>query len=145
MAQLAFTTRTRLLINRLLDGVGLQIGTTVAQRAEDQRLRRLQEKGHWSKINYDQGLQFEPQKYLAFLQETCLPYRDAYSKFPLSPNGDQNAFHLDNGYFRSVDAELLYSVIRHRKPKRIIEVGSGFSTRLDPKNIAADRKADAGL
>ena len=119
-----------MLMNRLLNGVGLQIGTTVAQRAEEGRLRRLQEKGHWSKSNYDQGLKFEPEKYLAFLQETCLPYKEAYSRFPLSPNGDPNAFYLDNGYFRSVDAELLYSIIRHKKPQRIIEVGSGFSTRL---------------
>jgi predicted O-methyltransferase YrrM len=117
-------------MNRLLEGVGLEVGTTVARRAEDQRLRQLQEKGHWRKSKYDQGLKFEPEKYLTFLQETCLPYREAYSKFPLSPNGDQSAFYLDNGYFRSVDAEVLYSVIRHRKPKRIIEVGSGFSTRL---------------
>ena len=126
----AFTTRTKLLLNRLLNGFGLQIGTTVAQRTEEERLRRLQEKGHFRKGNYHQGLKFVPEKYLAFLQETCLPYKKDYSRFPLSPNGDPNAFYLDNGYFRSVDAELLYSIIRHRKPKRIIEVGSGFSTRL---------------
>jgi predicted O-methyltransferase YrrM len=130
MAKLAFTTRTRLLVNRVLANVGLQLGTTVAQRAEEVRLRGLQEKGHWTKSNYDQGLKFEPDKYLTFLRETCLPYKEAYSKFPVSPNGDQKAFYLDNGYFRSVDAEVLYSVIRHRKPNRIIEVGSGFSTRL---------------
>jgi hypothetical protein len=30
--------------------------------------------------------------------------------------------------FRSVDAEVLYCIIRHFKPSRIIEIGSGFST-----------------
>jgi hypothetical protein len=72
---------------------------------------------------------------MAFLRETCLPYKTDYSKFPQSSNGDQDGFYLDNGYFRSVDAELLYSVIRHKKPKRIVEVGSGFSTRLIARAI----------
>ena len=30
--------------------------------------------------------------------------------------------------FRSVDAEMLYGVIRHFRPRRIVEIGSGFST-----------------
>ena len=30
--------------------------------------------------------------------------------------------------FRSIDAEVLYCMIRHYRPHRIIEVGSGFST-----------------
>ncbi|MCR9296645.1 MAG: class I SAM-dependent methyltransferase [bacterium] len=37
-------------------------------------------------------------------------------------------FSYDNGSFLSGDAELLYSVIRHFKPRTIIEVGSGNSS-----------------
>ena len=130
MSSAAFSTRVKLLLNRLLDPVGLQVGTTVALRAEQQRLQRLQAHGHWRQAKYDQGLKFDPDRCLQFLRETCLPYKAAYSKFPQLPNGDDQAFYLKNGYFRGVDAELLYSVIRHAKPKRIVEVGSGFSTRL---------------
>ncbi len=32
--------------------------------------------------------------------------------------------------FRSVDAEVLYLMIRRYRPHRIIEVGSGFSTEV---------------
>jgi len=35
---------------------------------------------------------------------------------------------LYNGKFGSVDAELMYSMIRHYKPRRMVEVGSGHST-----------------
>ena len=126
----AFSTRVRLQLNALLRPVGLQVGTTVALRREQERLDRLQESGHWKKAQYDQGLKFEPQRYLTFLQETCLPYKGDYSKFARDSNGDGEEFYLENGYFRSVDAEMLYSVVRQKKPRRIIEIGSGFSTRL---------------
>ena len=39
-------------------------------------------------------------------------------------------FALGNGSFESGDAEFLYQIIRHFKPKRIIEIGSGFSTKI---------------
>ena len=130
MTSPAFTTRIKLQLNGLLRPVGLQVGTTVASQREQARLEQLQESGHWGKAQYDQGLKFEPQRYLTFLREMCLPYKAEYSKFPVNSNGNEREFFLENGYFRSVDAEMLYSVVRHNKPRRIIEVGSGFSTRL---------------
>src|SRR6185295_12664919 len=120
------SSRVKVQLNNLLNPVGLQIGTTVAERREQARLEQLKESGHWSKAQYDQGITFEPEKYLTFLRETCLPYKSEYSKFPRHSNGNEQEFYLENGYFRSVDAEILYSVVRHKKPQRIIEVGSGF-------------------
>lgn len=40
------------------------------------------------------------------------------------------SFHLNNGSFVSGDAEYLYNIIRLKKPKRIIEIGSGNSTLM---------------
>lgn len=39
-------------------------------------------------------------------------------------------FFLHNENYESVDAELLYALIRARKPRRVVELGSGFSTLL---------------
>jgi hypothetical protein len=39
-------------------------------------------------------------------------------------------YHYNNGFFEMVDAEIAYSMVRHYKPARIIEIGAGFSTRL---------------
>lgn len=36
--------------------------------------------------------------------------------------------YLINGTYMAVDAHMYYALIRHLKPKRIIEVGAGFST-----------------
>jgi hypothetical protein len=40
------------------------------------------------------------------------------------------SFYLDNGFYGRVDAELLWAMIRRLKPRRIVELGSGFSTLL---------------
>lgn len=39
-------------------------------------------------------------------------------------------FRLDNYYFEEFDASILYSMMLSEKPKKIIEVGSGFSSAL---------------
>ena len=51
-----------------------------------------------------------------------------YNALPREPVAGR--FHLNNGFFESVDAEVLYALIRTLKPRRIYEIGSGFSTRL---------------
>jgi hypothetical protein len=39
-------------------------------------------------------------------------------------------FYLHNENYESVDAELLYAMIRARKPGRVLELGSGYTTLL---------------
>lgn len=39
-------------------------------------------------------------------------------------------FFLGNGSFESGDAEFLYSIVRHFKPRMIVEIGSGHSTKI---------------
>lgn len=63
-----------------------------------------------------------------FLREVCLPYRGEYERWPLQAAGTPYQFHFDQYFFRMVDAEVLYCVIRHFRPSRIVEIGSGFST-----------------
>ncbi len=41
-----------------------------------------------------------------------------------------NIFNFGNGSYESGDAEYLYNFVRHLKPKRIIEIGSGFSSLI---------------
>jgi len=50
---------------------------------------------------------------------------------------DDLRFHFVNGSFESGDAEYWYNLIRLKKPSRIIEVGSGHSTRM--ARLAIDR------
>lgn len=39
-------------------------------------------------------------------------------------------FYINNGSFESGDADFLYQIIRYIKPRKIIEIGSGNSTKI---------------
>lgn len=49
-------------------------------------------------------------------------------------------FYLDNGSFEAGDAELYYLLIRNKKPRRIIEIGSGFTTLIALEAIQKNRE-----
>lgn len=49
------------------------------------------------------------------------------------------SFHLNNGAFESGDAEYWYQLIRAIEPKRIFEVGSGYSTLMAIDAIRKNR------
>lgn len=54
-------------------------------------------------------------------------YAAELSELPVLPAGD-GVFCYENGWYGTGDAEFLYSIIRLMRPRRIIEVGSGYST-----------------
>ncbi|MFN2494154.1 MAG: class I SAM-dependent methyltransferase [Pyrinomonadaceae bacterium] len=125
-----FRGNVKAVLNRVLQPAGLEIGTTLEKRIEDERLRKLQASGHWEEQKYTQGLALDDEKALQFLNETCGPYQSEYRTFATTPNGDESQYFLENGWFGTVDAEILYSVLRRFQPTNIVEVGSGFSTRV---------------
>jgi len=67
-----------------------------------------------------------------------------YNRFPEAPVGPQPAVHLKNGMFGPGDAETLYCMVRANRPRRIIEIGSGFSTLFALEAVRATRAADPG-
>ncbi|PKQ45757.1 class I SAM-dependent methyltransferase [Confluentibacter flavum] len=70
-------------------------------------------------------------------------YNDELIKFPINKRKDVEFFY-NNGSYCSGDAEYLYSIIRHYKPNRIIEIGSGYST-LMAQNAIKKNKAENPL
>ena len=40
------------------------------------------------------------------------------------------AFNFQNGYFGGFDAAMYYALVRDLRPARVVEIGSGFSTRI---------------
>ncbi|HEX5875539.1 MAG TPA: class I SAM-dependent methyltransferase [Pyrinomonadaceae bacterium] len=51
-----------------------------------------------------------------------------------------NDLDLHNDYFSGFDAVVYYSLIRHLKPQRIIEIGGGYSTRIAAKALELNEK-----
>ena len=67
-------------------------------------------------------------------------YNNELIKFPLEKS-NEIAFYYQNNSYESGDAEYLYNIIRHFKPKTLIEIGSGYST-LMAKNAIDKNKED---
>ncbi len=53
-------------------------------------------------------------------------------------------YYYCNGSFESGDAEFLYNMIRLVRPRRLIEIGSGYSTMMARSAIAANTAAEPG-
>ena len=56
--------------------------------------------------------------------------------------GEKLEFYFNNGSFESGDAEYWFNIIRHKKPRRIIEVGSGNSTLMAIKAVKGNEQED---
>lgn len=59
------------------------------------------------------------------LKLICMPYKNEYAGNKTFIEGVSNLFGPGYGY---IEAQALHGFIRHYKPKRIVEVGSGVST-----------------
>ncbi len=68
-------------------------------------------------------------------------YAEELGRLPVEHAGPAKFFY-NNGMFCSGDAEYLYSMIRLRRPRRLVEVGSGYSTLMAREAIAANTAAD---
>lgn len=78
----------------------------------------------------------------AFIQlaESFARFKSEYIEIPLDDTGDPSRFYLRNGFIGPGDAEALYGMIRHFKPRRILEIGSGYTTLLMAQAVERNRR-----
>lgn len=63
--------------------------------------------------------------------ELLTRFAEHYGELPFADEPVRGLrYHFSNQYFRHADAIILYSVLRHFRPARVVEVGSGFSSAL---------------
>lgn len=85
------------------------------------------------------GIDFNTKEQLELLNKFC--YNNELLEFPVKKT-DNLEYYYDNPSYKSGDGEYLYNIIRHFKPGKIIEIGSGNSTLMAinaiNKNIQED-------
>ncbi|MBX3489199.1 class I SAM-dependent methyltransferase [Parvibaculum sp.] len=86
------------------------------------------------------GLDFRVAQQLDLIAE--FSYREELLEIPLEKSGEIE-FGYNNGAYEHGDAELLYNIIRHFRPRRIVEIGCGQSTILMQKAISKNKGDDA--
>src|SRR5580704_5350980 len=86
------------------------------------------------------GLDLAFDRQLDFLETVVPKYRGEWQSdsAPFFSVG----YNYGNGFFETVDAEIAYSLVRHYKPRRIVEVGGGYSSRVMAAALDLNLKLD---
>jgi hypothetical protein len=97
----------------------------------------------WEKESELVGVDMNTNVRLRFLREVFSQFRSEFDFPKVKIKSMENYdFYLNNSCFEAGDAEVLYSIIRHFKPKRIVEIGSGFSTYLSAKACLLNKEKE---
>jgi hypothetical protein len=72
------------------------------------------------------GIDFNLPQQLSLLSEFSKYIPDI--RFPTAPPDSPSQYFYGNDQFPCLDAEVLFCMLRHLRPKNVIEIGSGFST-----------------
>ena len=84
----------------------------------------------WDKPSELVGIDMNESTQLDLLRKHFPKFRNEYEQFPTEPAEKSHHFHLGNDLFSGLDALVTYCMVRHFKPRLIVEIGGGFSTLL---------------
>ncbi len=115
-------------LNKLLALINLRLQTLTKSKKEDDRISKLKSKGHFNKPVFIIPNSFRKSKYKDILENTK-KYTEDFNNFSDSDTNEVN-YNYDNDYFTSPDTEVLYTIVREYKPKKIVEIGSGNSSLI---------------
>jgi hypothetical protein len=99
----------------------------------------------WARSSEMAGVDMNDRVQLELLNDIFPRLRDEYDSFPTEPShGDlAHRYYFNNPFFGGTDALVLYCMVRHFRPRRVLEVGSGFSSRISAE--AALRNGETEL
>ena len=135
--------RVRVTLSTLFQAVQGGLGVSVTPSHfyfPGPRLKSFQGKD-WKACRPCAGLDFRIEEQRERLRAEIVPFAREWV-FPECASGDDHQFHFNNGFFERVDAEVAYAIVRHRKPRQIIEIGSGNTTLL--LAAALEKNAEEG-
>jgi predicted O-methyltransferase YrrM len=92
----------------------------------------------WRRPGATPGLTIDPVSTLDYVRSCLAPYVAEFSA-PLE-HPDTDGFYLCNPWYGAVDAELLYAMVRHHKPQRLLEFGTGYSTLVSARACSANAR-----
>jgi hypothetical protein len=96
----------------------------------------------WERRSRLAGVRIDIDAGIATIEGELAPYLNEFD-FPVEGPRPPGEFFLANTNYGAVDAELLYAMVRARKPRRVVELGSGMTTLLI--GAAARRNAADGV
>src|SRR5262249_20409143 len=91
----------------------------------------------WTTADSLEGIEMHEQEQLDLLDGLRQQFRSEYSEFPLLEPTGRYPFCLKGGGVGSVEAEMLYSLVR-----KMIEIGSGWSTMISSLAMGRNKAED---
>jgi len=135
-----FARRNSVAFRRSLEAAGFQVARDEDYYSPLPSVARLRaDVARWNRPSALHGLDYDLAAMKSVLAELLASYLDEFLTYP--PYAQVQKMGFGPGY-TAVDALTLYVMIRHLKPQRYLEVGSGVSTYYC--SLAAERNASEG-
>ncbi|MBX9693637.1 MAG: class I SAM-dependent methyltransferase [Cyanobacteria bacterium] len=93
----------------------------------------------WERRSELVGIDMRESAQIAMLDQFVSSFKKDYDSIPLQ-KGDVQQYYVNNNTLASVDGEILYCMIRQFKPRRILEIGSGYSTLLSAETSLKNKE-----
>lgn len=130
--------RRRHLSVRILNRLLRPLGYTLTSDHFYEPLPTLSELSIASESECRRQITFDRPAQMALLNELFAEFGHELS----GPGGIERFYDPNDSELGAGDAELLYLVLRHRNPRRVIEIGCGGSTDVILSALAAGKSAD---
>jgi hypothetical protein len=88
------------------------------------------------------GLDLRETEQLSLLESIFTRYRDELEELERTTIGDSSVRLVDSASYQHFDVHALHCMIRHHKPRRMIEIGSGYSTLVSAAACLRNRHDD---
>jgi hypothetical protein len=94
----------------------------------------------WTKRSEMVGVDLREESQLELLGSFVKRFKSEYDQFPQEPTSVPHQYWLNNRGYTVVDGEVLYCMVRHFKPRRVFEIGSGHSTRVTAQALLKNKE-----
>ena len=121
-----FLKRAMVPVHRLGLRAGVAVTPAHFYTAEPNIVELERTRAQWMRPLSMAGIEVALDRQASELRAFCTPFRDEYAA------GSTFRSAMEDGYgpgYGLVEAQVLHAVVRHLRPRRIVEVGSGVSTR----------------
>jgi predicted O-methyltransferase YrrM len=96
--------------------------------------------GLWSEHSEMVGIEINKEAPINLLSEFRSRFKNEYEAFPRERTTIPHQYFVNNSAFGPVDGQIYYCMIRYFKPRKIIEVGTGYSTYLAAQAILKNKE-----
>jgi predicted O-methyltransferase YrrM len=96
----------------------------------------------WSARSEMVGIDLRESAQVQLLDDFVARSKAEFDQVPVRAMGTAHQYYSENPMFLGADAAILYHLIRTRRPKKIIEIGSGFSTYVSAQALLKNQAED---